>query len=166
MFPSGFDWVRNTFGTLDFYYQVARTGAGTIASQMIDAFTAADFSGLTVDGFVSPTDPDGIGFFTAAFNPPSSTTTTGRSSSGVTLQTNFGTSGLIDNEISATYIFRTNATQFTTGTFGIFDGSTYSGVAFAPTSAVPEPASWALMLVGFGVVGSAIRRRTKVAYAF
>jgi PEP-CTERM motif len=32
--------------------------------------------------------------------------------------------------------------------------------------AVPEPASWALMIAGFGLVGSAMRRRaTKVAYA-
>jgi PEP-CTERM motif len=157
---------RNTLGTLDFYYQVARTGAGTVGNQMIDAFTAADFSNFLVDGFVSAADPDGAGFFTAAFNPPSSTTTTGRSATGVTLQTNFGINGLMDNEISATYIFRTNATQFTAGTFGVIDGSSYSGIAFAPTSAVPEPASWALMLLGFGVVGSALRRRNvRAAYA-
>jgi hypothetical protein len=36
-----------------------------------------------------------------------------------------------------------------------------SGVA-----AVPEPAAWALMIAGFGLVGSAMRRRaTKVSYA-
>jgi PEP-CTERM motif len=157
---------RNTLGTLDFYYQVARTGPGTIASQMVDAFTAADFSGFLVDGFVSAADPDGGGFFTAAFNPPSSTTTTGRSSTGVTLQTNFGTNGLVDNEISATYIFRTNATVFGAGTFGVIDGSTYSGIAFAPINAVPEPTTWGLMLVGFCVVGSALRRRqSKAIYA-
>lgn len=32
----------------------------------------------------------------------------------------------------------------------------------AATAAVPEPATWALMLVGFGAVGSALRRRQKV----
>jgi hypothetical protein len=36
----------------------------------------------------------------------------------------------------------------------------------ANTAAVPEPASWALMIAGFGLVGSAMRRRaTKVSYA-
>ena len=34
------------------------------------------------------------------------------------------------------------------------------------TNAVPEPASWALMIAGFGLVGGAMRRRsTKVAFA-
>ncbi len=33
-------------------------------------------------------------------------------------------------------------------------------------AAVPEPASWAMMIAGFGLVGSAMRRRvTKVSYA-
>jgi PEP-CTERM motif len=31
---------------------------------------------------------------------------------------------------------------------------------------VPEPANWALMLAGFGVVGAALRRRARVAVAF
>jgi hypothetical protein len=31
--------------------------------------------------------------------------------------------------------------------------------------AVPEPATWAMMLVGFGVVGGAMRRRVRVVAA-
>lgn len=155
---------RNTFGTIDFYYQVARTGPGTVANQMIDAFTAASFASFNVDGFVSAADPDGVGFFTAAMNPPSSTTTTGRSTTGGTLQTNFGTNGLQGSEVSATYIFRTNATAFTVGTFGVINGSTFSGLAFAPTvAAVPEPSTWAMMFAGFAIVGSALRRRKSTA---
>jgi hypothetical protein len=32
---------------------------------------------------------------------------------------------------------------------------------------IPEPASWAMMIIGFGVAGSAVRRRarTSIAYA-
>ena len=157
----------NTLGTLDFYYQIFQTGAGSTGkNQMIDQFTAADFSGWMVDGFVSAADPDGAGAFVAVNNPPSSTTSTGRSSTGVTVQTDFGTNGLTQGENSATYIFRTNATTFGAGTFGIIDGSTFSGVAFAPISPVPEPATWGLMLAGFGIVGSAMRRRqSRNAYA-
>lgn len=39
----------------------------------------------------------------------------------------------------------------------------------APVAAVPEPATWAMMLVGFGAIGGAMRRRTarrtRVAFA-
>ncbi len=156
---------RNTLGTIDFYYQVARTGPGTIANNMIDAFTAANFVTFNVEGFVSAADPDGAGFFTAAMNPPSSTTTTGRSATGSTLQTNFGTNGLQGTEVSATYIFRTNATAFTQGTFGVINGSTFSGLAFAPavSAAVPEPTTWAMMFAGFAIVGSVLRRRRATA---
>ncbi len=39
----------------------------------------------------------------------------------------------------------------------------------APTAAVPEPASWAMLIIGMGAVGYASRRRqnvtTRIAYA-
>jgi hypothetical protein len=37
--------------------------------------------------------------------------------------------------------------------------STGSAPLFAVSGGVPEPASWALMLIGFGAIGSAMRRR-------
>lgn len=156
---------RNSSGTLDFYYQIARTGAGTVGNQQIDGFTAAIFQGFTVTGFSSANDLDGGGAFTAANNPGGSTTTTGRSLDGQVLQTAFAPNGLFDSETSATYIFRTNATLFTTGTFGIIDGSTFSGLAFAP--AVPEPGTWSMMILGFGMIGGALRyRRRRTALTF
>lgn len=51
-------------------------------------------------------------------------------------------------------------------TFNITPGS-ISGVSLYATSpgTVPEPAAWALMMVGFGIAGTAMRRRAKVAFA-
>ncbi len=44
--------------------------------------------------------------------------------------------------------------------------ATYSGnVAFRAAPAVPEPGTWALMILGFGVVGYAMRRRPSVRFA-
>jgi hypothetical protein len=147
----------NTLGTLDFYYQVVRTEPGSFSNQMIDRFTASDFGGFIVDGFVSAVDPDGRGFFTAVNNPPTSTTTTRRNATGIVLQTSFGLNGLNGTENSATYIFCTNATTFKQGTFGIIDSSTLDGLAFAPAG-VPEPAAWGLMIGGLALTGSALRR--------
>ncbi|WP_394763085.1 PEPxxWA-CTERM sorting domain-containing protein [Phenylobacterium sp.] len=49
-------------------------------------------------------------------------------------------------------------------------GSRYENWTFAsqdivPTGGVPEPATWAMMLVGFGGLGVALRRRRAVAFA-
>lgn len=157
----------NTLGTLDFYYQVARTGAGSATSEEIRSFTVSSFGSFFVDAFVNGADIDGAGPFLAVNNPalangtPSgSTTTFGRSPSGNVLTTEFGANGLTGTENSTTYIFRTNATAFDNlGFFGIIDGSTLNGRTFQPTAAVPEPATWAMMLIGFGAMGVSIRRR-------
>ena len=42
-------------------------------------------------------------------------------------------------------------------------GSDSTGENFTVSSAVPETASWMLMIAGFGLVGVAARRRTAVA---
>jgi ABC-type sugar transport system substrate-binding protein len=46
---------------------------------------------------------------------------------------------------------------------GTSNGSFGGTLAFAAASAVPEPSTWAMMLIGFGAVGYSMRRR-KVGY--
>ncbi|HEY0445691.1 MAG TPA: PEPxxWA-CTERM sorting domain-containing protein [Allosphingosinicella sp.] len=169
---------RNDLGTLDFYYQVFHNGAGSTGSNdEITGFTAANFNGFLVDGYVAGLDPDSGGPFVAVNNGTpaiGSTTTVGRSPSGNVIETDFhgagsgfNVNGLIEGENSATYIFRTNAESFQVGTFGVIDGSTLQGLAFAP-GGIPEPATWLMMIGGFGMVGAAMRRRrsrAKIAFA-
>jgi hypothetical protein len=48
----------------------------------------------------------------------------------------------------------------------VFDDITFGSDVPGPMPAVPEPASWAMMIAGFGLTGSALRRRrVKVAFA-
>ncbi len=49
-----------------------------------------------------------------------------------------------------------------------FSGITIAGTPVNPTGGVPEPATWAMMLLGFAAIGAGMRRRQKVAvrYAF
>ena len=51
-----------------------------------------------------------------------------------------------------------------TGTFIALgsNGSQFRINAFSPTPSVPEPATWAMMIGGFGLVGAAMRRRAAV----
>ncbi|RYE96095.1 MAG: PEP-CTERM sorting domain-containing protein, partial [Oxalobacteraceae bacterium] len=55
------------------------------------------------------------------------------------------------------------------GTWGSEGGSYAGTLNFSPMGgAVPEPASWALMIAGVGMAGGALRRRrvsTKVSFA-
>jgi hypothetical protein len=45
--------------------------------------------------------------------------------------------------------------------FDTTDAPNYVYALFSPSvAAVPEPASWAMMLLGFGAIGFALRRRT------
>lgn len=46
---------------------------------------------------------------------------------------------------------------------GSFTSQSGDFLGLAQTGAVPEPAAWAMMIVGFGLAGSALRRRTATA---
>ena len=160
---------QNTLGGLDFYFQIFRLGG----TNEIDGFNAGDFSGFTTDIFTDATDNDGMG---AIFSTPNntalangtasgSTTTFDRSNgTGAVVRGNFGLNGLSGAENSTTYIVRTNATNFALNGFATVGNSTSFNVqTFAPIAAVPEPATWGMMILGMGIIGFAMRRRQKVS---
>jgi len=67
------------------------------------------------------------------------------------------------------YVFSNNTAAINDPVGGLIACNGCVSIKPAQASAVPEPAAWALMLVGFGAVGSAMRRRqshaVKVSYA-
>jgi hypothetical protein len=170
---------RTAEGTLDFVYQVRHDGAGSLGSNNhVSGFTVAEFTSYLVNALRDGSDHDGAGVFTTPLNNIDGTGFTSlaaRSADGAVLTVDFrgnpnqdgSVNDLVEGETSTSYIFRTNARNFKVGTFGVIDGSTLSGLTFAPTGAVPEPATWAMMLGGFGLLGAAARRssRTKTVLA-
>ena len=62
------------------------------------------------------------------------------------------------NLLNQTIVAGGNNTIAVTGTSG--GGAAFSGgLSFAAQAAVPEPGTWAMMLLGFGAIGFAMRRR-------
>nr|WP_235927691.1 PEPxxWA-CTERM sorting domain-containing protein [Sandarakinorhabdus rubra] len=65
--------------------------------------------------------------------------------------------------------FRTNEPDIVLaapGSDGVWvAGTVIPGEASYDGSAIPEPASWAMLIAGFGLVGAALRRRTLLANA-
>jgi hypothetical protein len=69
---------------------------------------------------------------------------------------------LFDGAIDMPHLLTFGPTQFTE----LNDGSIYT-ISAVTLNAVPEPAAWAMLVLGFGVVGAGIRRRaqtTRVAF--
>jgi hypothetical protein len=99
---------------------------------------------------------------------------------GVTLTFSVGGSNPYTQSITlpkkaeGTYWFSAEATgtdYFTKVTYDV-TGATFTDLkqlrigGFGDTPVVPEPATWALMLAGFGTVGYSMRRRRNVAVSF
>jgi hypothetical protein len=85
----------------------------------------------------------------------------------LTVDTGFQESGGLSNIPIMSGALNTLSVTYTSRGQGSFGGN----LSFAPTiSAIPEPSTWAMMILGFGAVGVALRRRRKdevrVGYAF
>lgn len=153
-------------GYLDFVYQITNLGSSNTS---VEGLTFASFDSFDVAAwqFIN-----GIGLFGAgAEEADSARRNPDGQVLGVAFGTNFfpnndtdaGPNGLLNpGETSSTFLFRvTGATSFTPGTFTAQNGVTVTGQGFSPVAAVPEPGTWAMMLLGFGAMGVALRRRQR-----
>ena len=72
--------------------------------------------------------------------------------------------GVFDSASREMIPLAAGATNLLTINGTTFGDASYSGtLSFGATAAVPEPATWALMLMGFGAVGFSMRRRRATA---
>lgn len=121
------------------------TGAGSIVTTFSNPDQNIDFNSVT---FFNGIDP----LVNIALNPTIGDPN-GESGSASGIQIYRG----IENVLTVNYDANGN---------GTFSGNLF----FTPGTAVPEPATWAMMLAGFGAIGFAMRRRRqshpKVRFAF
>ena len=146
------DYTPNVGGT--FVNTSVVTTQGAQFEDTIQFITTADFDGtfsFTTTGSKATSGASYLNFTTATINGTDIPITV-----DVGTRTVVRTGKLLDFRLPAglqTLIFRGNA-----GTAARYDGN------FTLLAAVPEPATWAMMIAGFGMVGVGMRRR-KVAKA-
>ena len=149
------EWVykdtANTFGSGDLTWiiQVANSSTSTDA---IGRVTAGNFAGFMTD----VGDNGGV-------NAPD---LVDRDTPGHTIGFSWAeTGGLLVGDTSDLLFIDTNATRFVPGTLAVIDSETSDLTGFQP-SAVPEPATWAMMLIGFAGLGVAGYRGSRKSAAF
>jgi hypothetical protein len=69
----------------------------------------------------------------------------------------FGDGGQFSVKLEDTFFALNNATTNVNGKFKLLSDA---------TPAVPEPATWAMMIAGFGLIGASMRRRQKVSVTY
>lgn len=154
-------------GYLDFVYQVTNLSTSNTSLTGLSFASFTGFSDIAAWQFLN-----GIGVFGAGTEEADSARRNPDGQVlGVNFDTNFfaandtdaGPNGLLNpGETSSTFLFRVNnATGYLPGTFTAQNGVTLTARGFSPTAAVPEPGTWAMMLLGFGAVGVSMRRRRR-----
>ena len=146
-----FEDTANTFGSGDLTWIIQVTNDAS-SSDAIARVTAGNFATFLTD----------VGDNGDA-NAPS---LVDRDTPGHTIGFSFASlGGLLAGETSDLLTIDTNAVRFTTGTLAVIDSQTSDLNGFAP-SAVPEPSTWAMMMLGFAGLGFAGYRKSRKSAAF
>jgi hypothetical protein len=88
---------------------------------------------------------------------------------GIQIVDFYGGSTLLVTDGPQLYTGSEYTPTFLTGTYALSEylgTGSYSLTISDTTAAVPEPASWAMMITGFGLAGAAMRRRQKTTVRF
>jgi hypothetical protein len=164
-----FNFLNRTGNTFNFSYTLMNTSGAPIDASRVTIFgfnTDPNITGATTgagDDFnviSSGNQPNGLAALEICFKDAGPTNNCTGASGGVAIGgSTSGTFGLTFasqlNQITMN-AFSVRYQGIDSQTLGIRGGSA-SGVPLPP--AVPEPATWAMMLAGFGLVGAGLRRR-------
>jgi hypothetical protein len=145
--------VYDTGTGLDFYYQFTNNAS---SKNGIERFTGYDFSSIGASAVSVYQTAAAFDIFAVGTEKSDYADRTIRGVIGFNFIPN-EFSKIEPGTTSFTQIIRTNARDYTSGNFGLLDGIGDNAVGFA--AAVPEPESYAMMLIGLGMIGTIIRRR-------
>jgi hypothetical protein len=141
----GFADVAHLLGTMDGVITFSSVQGATIAQSLADFFVFDDGHGGTFDFSL-----DSVRTLSYEVNG---------NSKAIGLY-------LLGSTVDSALGYDATPTSLTL-TFNSTNGSAYSASAtLAVPPAVPEPATWAMTLVGFGAMGAAMRRRPRTSLSF
>lgn len=139
---------------------VGFTGAGITPFSAIATLTEnrnlTAFDGVLDLGGTSGFSVNGVALGQAQFNVAAGNfgIFTGNGSYNGTLNGNLGA-----------FVQGISTNDFTSGFGSIASGTVSITYTYTPPAAVPEPATWLMMIAGFGAVGATMRRRARVRVA-
>jgi hypothetical protein len=136
----------NVWGAGDLTFLLTVTDKGS-STNSIGRVTESSFAGWKVDA----------GYYGAPLNFGIAPSTEDRNSAAV-IGFDFS-AGLTPGSTTDWLVIETNATSFTSGNISVLNAGVASVAGLAPT--VPEPATWAMMLLGFAGLGLAGFRARK-----
>jgi len=146
----GFAGVAGHFGTMDGIINFSGLEGTTLDQSLADFFVFDDGQGGTFNFSLSSVK-------TVSYDVSANSSSIGLYLLGTTLDTNLG----LDSTLTSLTL-----------TFNSTGGSAYSASATLavppspPTTTVPEPATWGLALMGFGMIGATMRRRPRTSISF
>jgi len=154
--------VYDTGTGLDFYYQYSNNSTSVNG---VDRMTGYDFSSLGSSAVSVFQTGAAFGIFTAGTEASNDADRSTLGVLGFNFKPGANSSKINPGNTSFTQIVRTNARDFKAGNFGLLDGIGDNAQGYAPSaiavSAVPEPETVAMLLVGLGLMATIIRRRNK-----
>ena len=131
------------------------TGSGTVTTDGV-TFDSRGYTAQTITGVTGTFNGSSITGLASPFGANNLYYLTGPSfvdGSGLGFLTAAGT--------AVNLFYQDSASSYRINTTGPFTSSFVTATS-AAVAGVPEPATWALMIMGFGGVGAALRRRHKV----